>query len=109
MCIRDRSPAVLAHLRDAPAWHNFTRHDNLLYEAVNESLDKTVEGLGKQRVETLVEELRDALRIVQEECAATTVFPCSRGGTFQPINDCLLWDSGCGHECIDRVVRERGL
>ena len=91
------------------SWQRFVHADNLLYVSVQKSLDKTIAVLGKERVEQNVQKLEKALEAVQARCGRDVVFPCSSGGKLQADNDCLLWDSGCGYDCIDRVVAELGL
>jgi len=96
----------LLQFLDSHQWHNFTRGDSLLYVAVNKSLDLTIDALGRKTVEKKVKYLEWALSQVQTRCTDEVVFPCSKGGVFAADNDCLLWDSGCGYNCIDRVVEE---
>ena len=105
---RYQSPQFMDYL-NSHEWHNFTRGDNLLYATVNKSLDRTIESIGKDLVESNVNRLKWALDAVQSKCGGKVTFPCSSGGAFSEENDCLIWDSGCGYECINRVAVELGI
>eukprot|EP00568_Trieres_chinensis_P010313 CAMPEP_0183299128 /NCGR_PEP_ID=MMETSP0160_2-20130417/5939_1 /TAXON_ID=2839 ORGANISM="Odontella Sinensis, Strain Grunow 1884" /NCGR_SAMPLE_ID=MMETSP0160_2 /ASSEMBLY_ACC=CAM_ASM_000250 /LENGTH=402 /DNA_ID=CAMNT_0025461307 /DNA_START=169 /DNA_END=1374 /DNA_ORIENTATION=+ len=57
--------------------------DNLLYAAVNQSLDKTIQKIGRSMFEEELEKYQRALKLVQEECTAFAKFPCSPEGELQ--------------------------
>jgi len=80
----------------------FIEGDVFFYKAVNASLDKTIDKLGRDLVEKTVEQLRLAQKVVEEECPNIR-FPCSSEGVFQKENDCLFSDIGCGYSCLDKL------
>jgi hypothetical protein len=80
----------------------FIEGDVLFYKAVNASLDKTIDKLGRDLVDKTVEQLRLAQKVVEEECQNIR-FPCSSEGVFQKENDCLFSDIGCGFSCLDEL------
>jgi len=87
--------------------HPIWNADYLLYYAANASLDRTIDGLGRQPVEDMVRRIRSMRQMAEKECLAEAVFPCSADGVFQPIKaekSCYVQDAGCGHACIDRVL-----
>jgi hypothetical protein len=80
--------------------------DVYLYKAVNESLDATIDNLGRDKVEQAVKRLQWAQREVAEaQCAQSAVFPCSADGQLQlqATTDCFVSEVGCGSECLDSV------
>jgi Galactose-3-O-sulfotransferase len=89
-------------------WRETVRYDTLLYEAVNRSLDMTIDQLGRERFQKKLQIFRSAQIIAQERCLPTTIFPCDAGGQFHKQNstDCLWKDSGCGTTCLDEVATE---
>jgi hypothetical protein len=90
-------------------WLLKKRGSNLLYATVNRSLDLTIASLNRDLFDSDLRRYRWALREVHTECLTQVRFPCSPGGVLQEKHDCVLWDSGCGHECLDRVARRLGL
>jgi len=87
-------------------WWNFSSGDDLLYRAVNASLDRTIATFDSTEFSTNLRQLRWALKKADEACRRRVVFPCSENGTYVPENDCLIWDSGCGMDCLDEVAME---
>jgi hypothetical protein len=78
--------------------------DILVYQAVNQSLDATIETLGRDRVHRGVKQLLWAQSMAREQCAASTIkFPCTAQGQRQEQNDCLQQDVACGYKCLDQV------
>jgi hypothetical protein len=103
------SPSIKHYFQHSEEWHNFTVGDNLLYRAVNASLDATIVSLGKGAFEKSLKQYRWALQQVDMACRANVTFPCSPSGVRQFTNDCMVWDSGCGIECIDHVSSKLNL
>jgi len=79
----------------------FIEADVLVYKAVNQSLDKTIDAIGRDRVQKAVNQLKWALDGAKEACQNVR-FPCSAAGKQQKPNDCFFSDVGCGHECLDQ-------
>lgn len=83
----------------------FVEGDVLVYQAINKSLDMTIEQLGAEKVESTVKRLQWAQQLAQERCNTVVKFPCSDDGNIVEPNDCLMGDVACGYECLDEVGR----
>jgi hypothetical protein len=81
----------------------FLQADVLVYKAANASLDRTIDSLGRDRVDKALKRLQWAQRLAQETCGAVTKFPCTAEGAREPVTDCLQQDVACGYKCLDRV------
>jgi hypothetical protein len=83
--------------------------DYALYAIVNRSLDKTIDYLGRDRVQEEVQRIRAMQAIAEQKCQGEAIFPCSSDGTRQvkrSQRSCYRFDYGCGHKCVDRVLQE---
>jgi hypothetical protein len=83
--------------------------DYILFQVVNQTLDKTIDHFGRANVEREVEYLRQLAASAHHECIREAVFPCPE--TLPNHHElskksCYQKDSGCGYECIDRVLSE---
>lgn len=87
----------------APSFQQRIAGDQLLYDATVQSLDATIDSLGREEVERQVVIFRSALKKAEEACFEKTRFPCSSDGKRQTIHDCIWWDSGCGYNCLDNL------
>jgi Galactose-3-O-sulfotransferase len=92
-------------------WKDMIRYDRLLYEAVNRSLDLTIDQLGRERFENKLRTYREAQKFAQKRCLPNTTFPCDASGRFHRENttDCIWKDSGCGVTCLDQIATELNL
>jgi hypothetical protein len=93
-------------------WTNLIRPEVALFQAVNRSLDLTIDLLGRQAVQTRVVEYRQALALVNERCTPDTVnLPCTKDGIrrFDKDIDCYAEDLACGMSCLDQVATELDL
>jgi hypothetical protein len=87
--------------------HTQSNHDYLLYAAVNRSLDKTIDRLGRDLVHHEVEKHRKLKQFAQDSCFDEAIFPCDVDGILQRKESgqsCYWNDAGCGHRCVDRVL-----
>jgi hypothetical protein len=83
--------------------------DYALYDIVNRSLDKTIDYLGRERVQEEVQRIRAMQAVADQKCQGEAIFPCSSNGTRQvelSQRSCYQNDCGCGHKCVDRVLQE---
>ena len=103
------STSMQEFFESSQEWWDFSAGDDLLYRAVNASLDRTIATIDYSTFSKNVKRLRWALRKANEACRHKVVFPCSENGQFVPENDCLIWDSACGMDCLDEVARELNL
>jgi Galactose-3-O-sulfotransferase len=90
-------------------WKNQIQFDQKLYNAVNKSLDLTIESLGKEEFQKNLIKFRYALQMVESNCRNITIFPCDNTGTYHNTTDCKWTDSACGMKCIDDVSTKLGL
>jgi hypothetical protein len=96
---------------DSPEWQEKIRYDALLYEAVNRSLDLTIDQLGRDEFEQHLKVFQSAQAIAMQRCLPNTTFPCDTSGYFHDQNstDCIWKDSGCGATCLDEIATELNL
>ncbi len=82
-------------------------YDYMLYAVANRSLDRTIEALGRERVQEGVRYLNHLQHLAESECLEDARFPCSTNGTDQleaSWESCYAEDCGCGYTCVDRVL-----
>jgi len=96
-------------LRESPEWRARVEWDKQLYRAANQSLDMTINALGKQKFQQELERFRHTRAIAQHQCVPITKFPCSEARNGKsPLRhnqtDCLWKDSGCGSDCLDGIA-----
>lgn len=104
-----RSPAVHAYL-ESDEWYAKNYGDYLLFAAANQSLDKTIERLGKIRFAKALREYRESMKLVKEKCNADAFLPCyASGKTHSEVSNqhCYRGDEGCGYNCIDELEKQR--
>lgn len=98
------SPAVKAFL-ESPEWFARNYGDFLLYHAANQSLDATIEHLGRRRFDEALQSYRSMLAQAQTTCQSEVIFPCSPEGKEQfqeSAQNCYSVDWGCGYPCLDQ-------
>ena len=84
-------------------WNDMTKWDKLLYEAVNRSLDLTIDRLGRKKFNENLFKFQHANQIARDRCIPQNVFPCTSLGQHNNNASCLWSDSGCGHKCLDEI------
>jgi hypothetical protein len=83
-------------------WKRYIAADVALYEAAQASLDKTIEKLGRQEFEENLSAFQIAKEKAQIGCEDRTIYRCNPAGEYVAKNStCLMWDVGCGYECLD--------
>jgi hypothetical protein len=88
-------------------WKKYIAADVALYEAAHASLDKTIEKLGRKEFENNLLAFQIAKEKAQMRCENRTIYRCNPAGEFIGKNStCLLWDVGCGYECLDEFGLE---
>lgn len=92
-------------------WRSQAQGDLLLYEAVNRSLDATIEQLGRATFDRALAEHRELRAAAESACADLAIWPCSKDGQRQEASkeNCYPGtnDDGCGYPCLDEFVRRR--
>ena len=89
-------------------WGDLNYGDDLLYQAVNASLDRTIdEVIGRATFDAAMAEFQKAKSLAREKCP-TPILACSSNGTFIPRPErdkCYKEDAGCGYRCLDKIFR----
>jgi Galactose-3-O-sulfotransferase len=98
------SEEVQSFLATDPAWQAYIHAEQVLYAAINASLDATIDFLGRDLVHQKVTQLRHAQQIVASTCRP--ILPCTSDGVRIPDDqtDCLQGDLACGLDCLDDVA-----
>jgi hypothetical protein len=98
------SPRVKEYL-SSDVWYAQNYGEYLLHAAASASLDKTIEALGRDRVERGLAEFRRLKEMANEMCASKAFFACSAEGVAQKEKmNCYSGDHGCGYSCIDEML-----
>jgi hypothetical protein len=80
---------------ESDEYRELVKWDRLLYQAVNRSLDLTIDALGRDAFNENLRRFQAAQKLVNEHCADEPV-PCSSAGVYSPRNTSCLWfDSAC--------------
>lgn len=91
---------------NSPIWGRHIVKDDLrLYSAINASLDRTIEKLGKENVAKNLYRLKRGLQIAQNNCHGRVIQMCDEAGRYHFDNEttCYIWSEGCDHECINEL------
>jgi len=80
--------------------------DYVLQEAASQSLDLTIDAIGKEIFGHALQQFISLKIKAGEECSSNAKFPCMRNGTAQikeAEKDCFVQDEGCGRWCLDQI------
>jgi hypothetical protein len=100
------SRAVSEYL-SSKEWYAKSYGDYLLQEAINQSLDLTIEAFGRERFDEALQNFLALKQQAEEHCAPEAVFPCSQEGEPQiekAKSSCYQNDWGCGYPCLDNLT-----
>jgi hypothetical protein len=103
------TPRVAEYL-SSDEWYAKNYGDYILSEAASQSLDLTIDELGKERFDKALKEYLAVKAHADEKCAHTAIFPCSEDGVRQPKlarTNCYKGDQGCGYPCLDELSSSR--
>jgi hypothetical protein len=102
--------APMQHYLEGATWQTLIQYDLALVQAVTQSMELTIDRLGRRDVERQLALYRAALQKARDRCAHQTVFPCMNGSQI-PLHqtDCMWLDSACGMDCLDGVAQEMGI
>jgi hypothetical protein len=93
---------------ESDEWRARNYGDYLLHAAAIQSLDLTIERLGRVAFETRLVEYHRLKRKARNVCANATILPCSAKGVPQKRRlskrNCYGDDGGCGYACIDEML-----
>lgn len=80
--------------------------DDALYKAINASLDKTIDKLGRPEFEKQLEKLRSSKKLVTETCTKEKWAAHLGTDRLKPPEWCVAHsDWGCGFDCFDYVLK----
>jgi len=84
-------------------WKNKIHNNLALYEAVNRSLDLTIDSIGKTKFDGVLHDYLTAKKLATNACHSSAKFPCSEDGKKRKYEEtnCYLNDFGCGYECLN--------
>ena len=96
------TPGMEAYF-ESDKWKDRIRADNMLFQAAYKSLDRTIDALGRDKVEQEVALLRETRLKAEEFCKGKVRTMCSDGGeVIKPRNTtCYIWGEGCDNECLN--------
>jgi hypothetical protein len=100
------SRAVSEYL-SSKEWYAKSYGDYLLQEAINQSLDLTIEAFGRENVDEALQNFLALKQQAEEHCAPEAVFPCSKEGEPQmekAKSSCYQNDWGCSYPCLDNLT-----
>ena len=108
-CVKIQSPTVPSPTVQDYLTNEFPiyNYDYLLHAVANKSLDRTIDVLGRDLVETQVREFNRLQALAEDYCQTEAIFPCSSEGTSQKeaaAKSCYRRDNGCGYQCVNRVL-----
>merc|ERR1712060_150879 len=87
-------------------WREKVSFSDVLYKAVNVSLDLTIDRIGRSKFAEALKEHKYLISLAREVCVYKTVFPCSETGEEQHDRSkyhCYQNDMGCGYPCLDEL------
>jgi len=97
------SPRVLEAI-SSESWYTKNYGDYLLIEAASQSLDLTIESIGRDRFEEAFQVFQNWKKRAQGQCDDKAIFPCSATGHLQKEkSNCYQKDRGCGYPCLDAM------
>jgi hypothetical protein len=107
-CIKSRSAFVSNATRaylDSDSWLAKNYGDYIMHAAVNQSLDLTIESLGKIRFDRSLADYKKMKNHVLDTCGAKLSLGCTPEGERIEGNACYFQDMGCGYKCVDETIK----
>ena len=104
------TPQMKAYLKSQD-WLDRMKWDKAFYDAANAKLERTIDKLGRAKLEKNLETFQAAKKVVADKCQPLAKLPCDDEGARRNANEtnCLFLDSACAYDCIDQVAKELGL
>lgn len=111
--VKGKTPAIVYAYLSSDEWRAANYGDYLLHSLVNQSLDLTIDSIGRERFDASMLEYQRLKKSVLEVCSDRVHYPCSNEGEPQTDLselDCYnKWhDDGCGYPCVDAVIEQEG-
>lgn len=98
-------PAIRKYVMEDTEWYAQNYGDYILYEAANQSLDRTILQIGLDVFVNELKKFRSLLKRAHGECIPK--FPCSFDGQDQfneSRYDCMDGAVACGYKCLDSIT-----
>jgi len=98
-------PTIRKYVMEGSEWYAQNYGDYILYEAANQSLDRTILQIGLDVFVNELKKFRSLLKRVHEECIPK--FPCSFDGQDQfneSRYDCMDGTVACGYKCLNGIT-----
>lgn len=118
-CVLIQKPFMspnISHFLQSDDWRATNYADYLLHQAVNLSLDLTIDSMGREIFDEHLREYRRLQSAIFQNCFESSntevVFPCSQNGAEQSERSkasCYSRDFGCGYPCMDRTLEQLSL
>jgi len=100
-------PTPVAEYLSSNQWYTDSFADYLLIEALDQSLDLTIDvAIGRERFQDALDRFHSMREETEKICGPKAIFPCSVDGENQyelSKENCYKKDEGCGHKCIDAL------
>ena len=95
-------PPEVAEL-SSKEWYSKNYGDYLLLEATSQSLDLTIDAIGRKRFNKALDALDRMKKLIDKECANRVIWPCAPNITQieESKKNCYAEEYGCGYPCID--------
>lgn len=95
----------MAKFFESPQWKARIDGDELLYKAAYQSLDRTIDSLGRPEFETKLAAFRQERQRAEQLCQGKVRSMCDAGGAvIKPKNTtCYIWGEGCDNECLNSM------
>jgi hypothetical protein len=95
------TPSMRAYF-SSTSWHKRIKGDLLLYQTANQSLDMTIDKLGRTVVENELRRFQWALQYAKEVCLTKVKFLCNYDGIWQrSAHKCMYERYGCASQCLN--------
>eukprot|EP00546_Thalassionema_frauenfeldii_P010850 CAMPEP_0178932228 /NCGR_PEP_ID=MMETSP0786-20121207/22471_1 /TAXON_ID=186022 /ORGANISM="Thalassionema frauenfeldii, Strain CCMP 1798" /LENGTH=182 /DNA_ID=CAMNT_0020609437 /DNA_START=719 /DNA_END=1267 /DNA_ORIENTATION=- len=112
ICKKERKPFKTREMNkfyQSSIWEEKSRYSRMLYDAVNQSLDATIDHtIGRDRFDTYKLEYLSLLHLASKTCQNETVL-CRGEDRTNVANEfsCYHEDSGCGYHCLNKLFSDR--
>mmetsp|Transcript_9841 Transcript_9841/g.17978 ORF Transcript_9841/g.17978 Transcript_9841/m.17978 type:complete len:195 (+) Transcript_9841:3-587(+) len=85
-------------------WKRRIVGDELLYMAAYKSLDRTIDALGRDRVQRILSQFKKAQAYVQAQCQGQIRSMCDENGNVVRNKTCYIWGEGCDYQCLNSLT-----
>jgi hypothetical protein len=96
---------------ESKEWKDSNAVDIMLYQAIYQSLDNTIEAVGKDLFQKQLSIFRQAKTLAEEFCDGKVRGTCTSGGLLIPVQNrtCVIWGEGCDYQCLQEFRKKNML